>query len=249
VESADWRSCFVARQESWPTTAAAQRQPSSLAWLPCTGRSLAAYLRGFAADPAWRSGTRYNCARRGLRPVRRHNASRWRSPAIRLTWAERSPRIRPCAFLFLVDRHPLHRRAARAVIARRRLAPRLNARARRTLRQRQNGLISSRSCGRRRCIAPRASRPRPRVKSSYWCFPTAAACLITAARNAGPRRARERRSRPQTFASFAKSLSTNGHLLRWRCASAPHVPITYAPVRFSRRLASDTFLNRRRFRG
>jgi hypothetical protein len=30
----------------------------------------------------------------------------------------------------------------------------------------------------------------------------------------------------------------NGHLLRCRCASGPHVPTTYAPVRFSRRLAT-----------
>ncbi len=33
------------------------------------------------------------------------------------------------------------------------------------------------------------------------------------------------------------------HLLRCRCASAPHVRLQYAPVRFSRRLASGTFLN------
>jgi len=35
----------------------------------------------------------------------------------------------------------------------------------------------------------------------------------------------------------------NGHLLRCRCASGPHVRIQYAPVRFSRRLASGAFLN------
>lgn len=29
------------------------------------------------------------------------------------------------------------------------------------------------------------------------------------------------------------------HLLRWRCASGPHVPTTYAPVRCSRRLATN----------
>jgi hypothetical protein len=34
-----------------------------------------------------------------------------------------------------------------------------------------------------------------------------------------------------------------GHLLRCRCASAPHVRTQYAPVRFSRRLASGPFLN------
>jgi hypothetical protein len=43
---------------------------------------------------------------------------------------------------------------------------------------------------------------------------------------------------------FLRSLSTNGHLRRCRCASAPHVPTTYAPVRCSRRLASDAFLTR-----
>ena len=36
----------------------------------------------------------------------------------------------------------------------------------------------------------------------------------------------------------------NGHLRRCRCASAPHVPTAYAPVRCSRRLASGAFLNR-----
>ena len=36
----------------------------------------------------------------------------------------------------------------------------------------------------------------------------------------------------------------NGHLRRCRCASAPHVPTAYAPVRCSRRLASDAFLHR-----
>jgi len=35
----------------------------------------------------------------------------------------------------------------------------------------------------------------------------------------------------------------NGHLLRCRCASAPHVPTAYAPVRCSLRLASGAFLN------
>ena len=36
----------------------------------------------------------------------------------------------------------------------------------------------------------------------------------------------------------------NDHLLRSHCASAPHVPTMYAPVRFSRRLASGAFLTR-----
>lgn len=36
----------------------------------------------------------------------------------------------------------------------------------------------------------------------------------------------------------------NGHLRRCRCASGLHVQTEYAPVRFSRRLASDAFLNR-----
>jgi hypothetical protein len=39
----------------------------------------------------------------------------------------------------------------------------------------------------------------------------------------------------------------NGHLRRCRCASAAHVPTTYAPLRCSRRLAANAFLNRRRF--
>jgi hypothetical protein len=39
----------------------------------------------------------------------------------------------------------------------------------------------------------------------------------------------------------------NGHLLRCRCASGPHVHTKYAPVLFSRRLASDAFLNRLQF--
>jgi len=34
----------------------------------------------------------------------------------------------------------------------------------------------------------------------------------------------------------------NDHLLRCRCASAPHVPTAYAPVRCSRRLASGALL-------
>jgi hypothetical protein len=44
------------------------------------------------------------------------------------------------------------------------------------------------------------------------------------------------------FAS--RSLFKNGHLRRCRCASAPHVRALYAPVRCSRRLASDAFLRR-----
>jgi hypothetical protein len=36
----------------------------------------------------------------------------------------------------------------------------------------------------------------------------------------------------------------NGHLLRCRSVSGPHVRAQYAPVRFSRRLASNAFLNR-----
>ncbi len=36
----------------------------------------------------------------------------------------------------------------------------------------------------------------------------------------------------------------NGRLLRCHCASAPHVPTTYAAGRFSRRRASGAFLNR-----
>lgn len=37
------------------------------------------------------------------------------------------------------------------------------------------------------------------------------------------------------------SMLKNAHLLRCRCASVPHVLLKYAPVRFSRRLASGIF--------